>query len=178
MLDALSRSIAEKIKEADPDGPVSVEVMEYSLAKRLNYIVTFLLTIIFGALSGGIVEPLISLYSFLIIRKASGGVHLKSLTACAIVSALIFCIIPHIEVGHVETLVITGLSAVIYAIYSPNNTEELNPSRLTPYLKLLSVIICLSNFYFQMQIVALTFAIQALLILPWKGVIQDETKNS
>lgn len=80
----------EKIKETDPEGPGSVEIFEWELGIRLNLIATIILTLLFGWLFGHIILSLVSLLTFILIRKASGGIHIKSLTLCAIVSAFIF----------------------------------------------------------------------------------------
>ncbi|MGG1673982.1 accessory gene regulator B family protein [Paenibacillus sp. NRS-1783] len=179
MLEQLSRNIARRIKNADPDGPVSVEVMEYALAKRLNYLATILLTLLGGMVTGKLAMAMLALVLFWLIRKASGGVHIKSLTVCAVISASMFCIIPQLYITNVFILVLTGAATLLYGLYAPSRHEDLNPSRLEPYLRVISVIICSSNFFFQSSVFAWVLVAQALLILPlWKETSPYEAKNS
>lgn len=172
MLELLSRSIARHIKNADPDGPVSIEVMEYALGKRLNYLATILLTLLGGIITDELVMAMLALGLFWLIRKASGGMHLKSLTACAVISASMFCVIPQLDVSHTTILVLTGAATLIYGLYAPNHFEDLNTSKLEAYLRAISVIISTSNFFFQSSVFAWVLIIQALLILPlWKEIM-------
>lgn len=128
-----------------------------------------MLSSLFSDLKGSI----IAFVSFAIARKFSGGLHLKSLTACAIISALIFVVIPLIHLSHKSTLIITGITAVVFLLFSPNTLEEVNTSKIEPYLKLISTVIVMTNFIIQSPIIALSFAAQALL-LPWKGGVINE----
>ncbi|WP_290405373.1 accessory gene regulator B family protein [Paenibacillus polymyxa] len=180
MLEQLSRNIARHIKNADPDGPVSVEVMEYALGKRLNYLATITLTFLGGMITGELARTMLAMALFWVIRKASGGVHLKSLTNCAVVSASIFCVVPQLDVSHGSILVLTGAATLLYGLFAPNRFEDLNPSRIEPYLRVFSVIICSSNFFFQSSVFAWVLIVQALLILPlWKEISSlYEAKNS
>ncbi|MGG4109064.1 accessory gene regulator B family protein [Paenibacillus lautus] len=180
MLEQLSRHIATTIKKIDPDGPTSIEVMSYELGIRLNYLATIILTITMGLLTRDLWGSLFALISFVLIRKLSGGFHMKSLTACAIMSALIFSTIPKIDLNTTWIFILTAIQTIIYILHSPNHMIELNPSKSNPFLmKLLSVLVCLINLILQSPILALTLMVQAILILPWKGVLNDdETKNS
>lgn len=179
MLEQLSRHIATTISKFDPEGPTSVEVMSYELGIRLNYLATFLLTIAIGQLTKDLWGSLFALTSFIFLRKLSGGFHMESLTACAIISALTFCIIPKIDINNTWIFILTAIQTIIYMIYSPNRFIEINPTKSNPYImKSLSVLVCLSNLVLLSPILALTLMVQAVLILPWKGVLNDETKNS
>ncbi len=169
MLEQLSRNIAIHIKNADPDGPVSVEVMEYALGKRLNYLATIILTFLGGMITGELAMTMLAMALFWLIRKTSGGVHVKSLTACAVISASIFCVIPQLVVSHTSVLVLTGAATLVYGLFAPNRFEDLNTSRIEPYLRVISVIICSSNCFFQSSVFAWVLVAQAMLILPcWK----------
>ncbi|WP_433943520.1 accessory gene regulator B family protein [Paenibacillus sp. SN-8-1] len=166
----MSKHLSSRIKESDPEGPVSLEILEYELGIRLNFIATLLLTVVAGWITGNLMGACLALISFLVVRRFSGGVHMKSLTLCAIVSAAIFVIISFIALEQEQIRLITLLSAVIFLIYSPNILEELNPPPLTPYMKMISSILVLSNLIFQSSAIALACAVQAFLILPfWKG---------
>ncbi|MNM89951.1 putative regulator protein [compost metagenome] len=169
-LEALSKHLSSRIKQSDPEGPVSLEILEYELGIRLNFIATVLLTVLAGWITGDLWDVSLAMFSFLVVRRFSGGVHMKSLTLCAVVSATIFVSISFISLEHDQIRLLTLLSAAVFLIYSPNILEELNPSPLTPYMKIISLTLVLSNLIFQSSAIALACAVQALLILPfWKG---------
>lgn len=52
MLEALSRYIATEIKKADPDGPTSVEVMEYALGIKITEVSSILMVAIIAWMTG------------------------------------------------------------------------------------------------------------------------------
>lgn len=169
-LEALSKHLSSRIKASDPEGPVSLEVLEYELGIRLNFIATILITMLAGWITGDLGKACLAMVSFLVVRRFSGGVHMKSLTLCTVVSATIFVSISFISLEHDQIRLLTLLSAAVFLMYSPNILEELNPSPLTPYMKITSFTLVLSNLIFLSTAIALACAVQAFLILPfWKG---------
>ncbi|WP_263560052.1 accessory gene regulator ArgB-like protein [Paenibacillus polymyxa] len=166
MLERLSRRIALGIKRADPEGPGSVEVLTYIIGIKLNWFSGLVLTTLFGWMLGHMVGALVSFFSFVALRKFSGGLHFKSLTVCAVFSAALFASIPLVDLGHGGTLLLTAITALVVLCVAPNNFEEINPSKIDPYLKWISLTIVLTNFIIQSPIIALSFAAQAILLLP------------
>ncbi|MMZ60081.1 Accessory gene regulator protein B [compost metagenome] len=170
MLEKLSKRLASEIKRADPEGPGSVEVLTYAIGIKLNWYTGLMLTVLFGWVLGDILNALLAFFSFVALRKFSGGFHFRSLTFCAVFSATLFASIPLIHLGHDGTILLTAISAVIVLYVAPNKSEDRNPSRLDPYLKWISLAIIITNFIFQSSVIALSFAAQAVLLLPiWKG---------
>lgn len=170
MIETFARNIAYRIKLADPEGQTSVEVMEYALGGYLNFITTVILSCLGGWITGEIINTLIAAAAFGVIRYFSGGLHMKSLTACAIVSALIFTLIPHIELSGLIVLILNTVAAVIFLLCAPNTYEELASPVLPDIVsKTISVIIVLLNFIVVSPVLALVFIVQGILILPWKG---------
>ncbi|MGG1673072.1 accessory gene regulator ArgB-like protein [Paenibacillus sp. NRS-1783] len=169
MLEKLSKRIASEIKKADPEGPGSVEVLTYAIGIKLNWYSGLILTILFGWIVGEVLNSLLAFFSFVVLRKFSGGLHFKSLTVCAIFSAALFATIPLIHLGHDGTMLLTAISAVIVLYVAPRKSMDLNPSRLDPYLKWISLAIVLINFIIQSPVIALSFAAQSILLLPRKG---------
>lgn len=169
MLEKLSRHISRDIKKSDPESTVSLEVLEYAIGIRLNFIATLILTAILGVINGHFLETILALAAFVAARKFSGGYHLKSLTLCAIISSLLFAWIPLIHIQEEHTVFLTLLSCIIFIIFSPNIMEDLNPSKWDPYMKLISTTIVSSNLLINSPILGLAFFAQALLIIPWKG---------
>lgn len=177
ILESLAKHFALYIKKQDPNGEVSIAVMEYELGIRFNLYAAIIITILIGLYTDQMVNSLIAFAAFAISRRFSGGIHLKSLTVCSIVSALIFSVIPFVVLSHTITLTLTVISIIIFTIFSPNTTEDVNPSRLDLYLKIISISIVSTNLVIQSPIIALSFFVQALL-LPWKGGVNHETINS
>ncbi|WP_186785874.1 accessory gene regulator B family protein [Paenibacillus agilis] len=171
VLEKLSKYIALKIKQSDPEGPTSVEIMEYELGVRLNLIATILLTVIFALFTGRLTESLIALIGFAVSRRFSGGWHMRSLTTCAFVSSVLFTLIPFIMLNKSITLIITLLSILLFAILAPNDFIEVNPSKLDPYLKVISVLIVSSNLFIMSDVLGLAFFAQAMLLISWGEVI-------
>ncbi|MEC0233621.1 accessory gene regulator B family protein [Paenibacillus kribbensis] len=169
MLEGLSRRIAKGIKRADPEGPGSLEVLAYAIGIKLNWYTGLMLTVLFGWILGDMINALLAFFSFVVLRKFSGGFHFRSLTLCAVFSAALFASIPLIDLSHNGTLLLTAMSALVVLWVAPNKSKDLNPSELDPYLKWISIAIVLINFILQSPIVALSFTAQAVLLLPWKG---------
>lgn len=170
VLEALSKHISMRIKQSDPLGPVSLEIMEYQLGIWLNAVFTLMITALFGWWCGMLPESMTALTAFFLVRRYSGGVHLKSISACVLVSACLFVLVPFIPLSTIQTIFVTGITVVLFFIFSPNIFEERNPSALDPYFKTISVLLVSSNFLLQSSEIALICIIQALLLMPfWKG---------
>lgn len=167
MIESISRSISRKIKQSDPEGNVSVEVMEYAIGVKLNLFLTILLTSLLGLMTNELYNSLLALTSFAILRRFSGGLHMKSLTMCAVASSLLFIMIAHIHINNMAIIILTATNTVIFLLFSPNTIEEVNPSKLDPYLKLISTLIVLSSLILMSSTVTLAFVAQGILILPF-----------
>lgn len=170
MIEGLANKIAHRIKEADPEGPTSIEVMEYALGVIFNLIFTVLLSCLIGWMTGQLKDTMIAVIGFGALRYFSGGVHMRSLTACTIVSAAIFSIVPYIAISSSLVVIFTGIATIIMILFSPNTCEgAINPTLPNSTLKAVSVLIVLTNFYLQSSTLVSVFLIQAMLILPRRG---------
>jgi len=171
IVEQLSMRIAKKIKELDPDGEESVEVLYYELGIQLNYGATLFVTAVLGWATGALFYALVSFFAFVLIRKVSGGFHMESLTACALISGLIFSIIPQIDLAPYMIYILTAVSSIIYIRYAPNYMTESIPTTNPMLCRACAVSLCLANVLVASPVIALTFFTQAILILPyWKGV--------
>lgn len=168
MLERLSRRIANELKRADPDGPGSVEVLTYAIGIKINWYSGLILTILFGWILGDMTNALLAFFSFVILRRFSGGFHFRSLTFCAVFSAALFASIHLIHLGHNGTLLLTAISLLVILYVGPRKSGDLNPSGIDPYLKWISIAIVLTNFIIQSPVIALSFTAQAILLLPPK----------
>lgn len=165
ILERLSRRIAISIKKADPDGPGTVEILEYELGLRLNWYTGLIFTVILGWAFGTFFGSLITLFSFVILRKFSGGVHLP-ITICSIVTGVVASIIPLINLDFVTILLLNIISLIIVLLYAPNEFEYVNPTSWDPWLKWISAALVAMNFVAKSPEITLAFFIQAILILP------------
>lgn len=181
MIEKLANYIANRIKAADPEGTTSVEVMEYALGVIFNMVFTVLLSCLIGWFSGELIETMIAVVGFGVLRYFSGGIHMRSLTACTIVSTAIFSIVPHIVLSSSIVLILNGIAALIMLFFSPNTyyEETINPAKpalSNTGMRAASVLIVATNFYFSSSTLVLVFLIQAILILPRKGGVIDAEK--
>ncbi|BCG57681.1 accessory gene regulator B family protein [Paenibacillus sp. URB8-2] len=165
ILEELSKRIAIKVKKYDPEGPGSLEVLSYGIGLKLNLFTGILLTVLFGLLFSSVLHSLLALVSFMILRKFSGGYHLP-ITICSFATGLTASLVPLVRLDQEGTILLTALSLLIALFFAPNNYEELYNVEFDSWSKGISVLIILSNLYFQSTIVAVAFLIQSLLLLP------------
>ncbi|WP_285074595.1 accessory gene regulator B family protein [Paenibacillus sp. UMB7766-LJ446] len=165
ILERLSRRIAISIKKADSDGPGTVEILEYELGLRLNWYTGLLLTVILSLVFGTFFGSLITLFSFVILRKFSGGVHLP-ITICSIVTGFVAALIPLINLDFETILLLNTISLIIVLLYAPNEFEYVNPTSWDRWLKWISAALVAMNFVVKSPEITLAFFIQAILILP------------
>jgi accessory gene regulator B len=147
----------------------SVAVLRMTLITIINFIIVAAAVLMICFFTGKLAEGVIALLCSPLLRYFSGGVHLKSSTACNIVSIIMFLLAAHIQTSYYYT----GLSLMIIIIfillfYAPQGI--LNLSRLDvkyyPILKLISICIVASNFYFQSPLLSSVFFLQSLTLLP------------
>lgn len=165
ILERLSRRIAVSIKTADPEGPGTIEILEYELGLRLNWYTGLLLTIILGVTFGTTIGALIALFSFAALRKFSGGVHLP-ITICSIATGFAAALIPLITLNNEMIIILNTISLIIVLIYAPNEFEYVNPTKWDKWLKWISVTLVIGNFIITSSEITLAFFVQAALILP------------
>lgn len=96
IMNHLSLKIVEFIKKSNPEQTHSIEIMHYALSIIMNTLLIIMTSLCIGGLTGQLKETFLALFSFILLRMSSGGVHLKSARACNIVSIFICSLIPHI----------------------------------------------------------------------------------
>ncbi len=165
ILEKLSRHIAIKIKLADPEGPGTIEILEYGIGLKLNLYIGFVLTLMFGIIFNDVIDSVIALVAFMTLRKYSGGVHLP-ITICSVVTALFSSLTPLVELNYITMIMFTMVTLVIVILFAPNNFEDTEIVKFEPFSKVIAAVFVLTNFYFQSSTLALIFFIQAVLILP------------
>ncbi|KPV60695.1 hypothetical protein QJ48_03935 [Paenibacillus sp. A3] len=170
MIESMAKKWVNWIKATDPEFPVSRAILEYAALVTLNLGSVLLLSSIIGLISGKSIETLIGLSAFVILRMFSGGFHFRSLDVCAIISAILLTLIPHITMlldERVISMTINGISLVVVTLKAPTSLRNTRyTDEIRPIFKAVSILIILSNFFFQSPVLTLSFFTQALLLLP------------
>lgn len=172
MIDSTAKKISIYIKKQVPDHPSSLEVLEYSVGMFLNVAAIITGTLLISSMTGNMVEVAIILISFSLLRQVSGGIHLKSGTSCAFVSISLFTLISFFQTDQANVYVMTWATLLILLVFAPSNFENQHnvPKKYYPLLKVASMLVVSSNFYFVSDTLAITFLVQGITLILGKGV--------
>ncbi|TPG68750.1 accessory regulator AgrB [Brevibacillus laterosporus] len=171
MIEKLSEIMSIKIKNTSPERTNSVAVLSYALSILFNFLFICFFLFLIGFWTSSLQGTFIALMSFVMLRFFSGGYHLKSLDQCFIVTTAIIAVIPHLHVNYIVVYLLTAISVILVFFHAPNSTfENLTVPRKVLALKIVSVLLVSTNFVFGSPIVALSFFIQSLLLIPKGGV--------
>lgn len=170
ILNSLALKISLAIKKTNPEETVSVEVMQYALSIILNTLLTFIVSLSIGLILNNLKETLIFYISLSLLRVFSGGVHLKSATACNIVTILICSMTPYLfQLTDTILWFVTAFSLILVLLFAPNPDKNTQiPVKWYPSLKLISVIMVCLNFFIASSVIGLAFLVQSVTIIPWK----------
>ncbi|WP_027087151.1 accessory gene regulator B family protein [Cohnella panacarvi] len=167
MIRILSRGIAKKIKTVVPHHPVSEQVLAYSISFLLNTIFVILFSMLVSLFTGRYIETAIALFSYAIIRQASGGFHFESGWLCIVASTAAITAISFSNFGDSILIILTFLSLLIALVFSPSRIEKQTriPKRYYPLLKVLSMVIISTSFLFGSSVVTTSFFVQSLTLI-------------
>lgn len=168
-MNSIANRIAVSIKNANPEETHSVEVMEYSLGIILNTLLIVVSSAIIGLFLGRFAECMTFLLCFCILRLSSGGFHLKTALACNIVTTLLSTTLPSfVTLSNSALWIANVFSLIIIITFAPNPDKNARISTsIYPLLKLVSIVIVLTNFFLQSTVVGLGFLVQSLTVIPW-----------
>lgn len=175
ILEKLSRRIAIAIKKADPEGPGSVAVIEYSIGMKLNLFAGVLLTVIFGVLLNVLVQSIVALVGLIALRRFTGGLHLP-ITVCSFVTAGLSLMAAITPLNHIFIFMLTLLGLVIVIFFAPSSLMNDSNTEFHRFSKLIAAVLVCSNFALQSSTLALMFFIQSILILPIYSLRGGELK--
>lgn len=166
----LAHRIAWALKRADPEGPVSVAVMQYALRILLNTALIVTASLLLGMAAGRAWETMLTLCSLMLLRMASGGAHIKSEWGCNLFSTAVCVGIPLVPMLPGKIVLLANLFTVLMMLaYAPRPDANTRiPLAWHPRLKLLSILLAGANLFIGSQVVGLAFAVQSLTIIPWK----------
>ncbi|MNO40329.1 putative regulator protein [compost metagenome] len=163
----LTLKIVEVIKKSNPEETHSIEVMHYALSIILNTLLIIVTSLCIGGLTGQLKETFITLFSFILLRMSSGGVHLKSARSCNIVSIFICTVIPHITyLIHNHILWINLFSLLVMILCAPNPDANAQiPKEWYLGLKIISIILVSMNFWILSPVIGLAFLFQSFTVI-------------
>ena len=154
-IESAAYKVAVKIKKWNPEITAHVEDIRYGAAYYINYYSVIIVTLMIGLLTDELLQTFISLLSFGILRRYTGGFHLKSLTGCTAVTIILLSVIPHISI--VGTWSIQSLNLVSIMLIVLNIKNKTN--------KYMGVMLVVTNILFASSAIALSFFVQALTII-------------
>lgn len=163
-IDRSATAIASSIRKHNPEA-ASQAVLFYALSLLINVVVTILIVVVISSITDHLNKALIVILLFTALRVVSGGAHMSSSLVCCIVSCFIFIASSHIEYNFFYLgFIFNTIALGILVKTAPQGIEGVSriDKKYYPLLKLLSVIIVASNYYFQLDYLATAFFIQAL----------------
>ncbi|SEO18593.1 accessory gene regulator B family protein [Paenibacillus sp. OV219] len=169
MLQRAAAALHARIKESGAEAP-SVPVIVYALEIVFNTVSIALLVLLVGLATGELLRTAELLILFAVVRFISGGYHLPSNSYCIIVSTIVLATLPHINLPDAFMFGLTCASLLMMIIFAPANydTYARIAPKYYPLMKLLACLIVAANLLLQSDMLALAFAVQAVL-LPFKN---------
>ncbi|NEN86530.1 accessory gene regulator B family protein [Paenibacillus elgii] len=166
-----SRAIATWLKNANPEETASIEVMEYALSILINISLIIIISLGIGHSMGKYGETALALFSFILLRFFSGGVHIRSSFGCMAITIVLCSTIPRLPVlNKAEMLIFTLLCVCLLLLFAPQVHSEAGfKPELKRLFKIISLCIVSSNLIFWSSIISVSFLIQCLTLIPLKG---------
>ncbi len=171
MIKRPSRTIAVWLKKANPEETASIEVMEYALSILINTSLIIIISLGIGYSTGKYGETALALFSFILLRFFSGGVHIRSSFGCMVTTIVLCSTIPRLPaLSKAEMIMFTLICILLLLWFAPQVDSEagFNPE-LKRLFKIVSICIVSSNFIFWSSIISVSFLIQCLTLIPIKG---------
>lgn len=148
--------------------PPPIGVIVYALDIVVNTLGIVLLTIIIGLLTGNLSAMMACLGALAMLRFVSGGVHLRNNITCITASSITIAIIPFIDLSDRLNVYVTAAALIVVAIKAPSNYDKHAriPRKYYPLMKVIACIIVGVNLLIASDVLALTYIIQAVTLLP------------
>ena len=101
MINKFVFNISSRMKRKYPTELPELDIVEYSLKFIITNVLPIIVIILYGVVSENLMNVLISLGSFSLLRMFSGGYHIKTPELCILTSVAL--IISISEIGHMLT---------------------------------------------------------------------------
>lgn len=177
MIDKISMKFSVLLKSKFPNELPELSTINYVHKFFLSNVLPIALILVLANLLGNFNSVCVALIAFAILRSTSGGLHLKSLEACLILSTIAILLIPILgSYIKINMHLVTTITALVVGYYAPSNIrrQTLIPEKYFLHLKIISVLIVASNFVLENEIIAAAFLVQAITLIRLKG---GEKKN-
>ncbi|WP_239618863.1 accessory gene regulator ArgB-like protein [Cohnella mopanensis] len=171
MIESVSERISGYLYERNDSKNVSKEVMKYALISIMTNTATIILSLCIGLIDGMFKETCIALVVTAVLRLLAGGRHLQSPILCILASSAVVVVVPFVPLILPLIYACTVISLLLVWKFAPvdfkNNTRITDETlKLMKYAALL--LIC-SNLFIQSQLLAISWFIVALTLIPYKG---------
>lgn len=167
MIEILAAAAARRIKQTVPEHPASLAVLTFSMTVVLNVVFIVALSLSISMFTGNLREVAVILVSFAVLRQLTGGVHLKSGTACVVVTTLAFTVMSYIRPGEAAMYGMNAVSFLLILLLAPVGVEKQTriPKRHYPKLKVIGAVLVLAAFFIQSPALTVSFFVQSLTLL-------------
>lgn len=172
MIDKISMQLSVVLKRKFPNGLPELETINYVHKFFISNVIPIVLILLIALSTGSLASVALSLFGFAFLRLFSGGLHLKSVAACAILSAVVVFIIPLLgEIMNSYTHLLIIITAIIVSIYAPSNIRKQTriPEKYFIHLKIISILIVVSNLLIESSVLAVAYLVQAVTLIRLKG---------
>jgi accessory gene regulator B len=166
-LDAFALKTAIRMKAINNEKTASVEVLKFGLLLFINAFSIVFISLLIGLISGKLVDTILVLGAFALLRTCTGGYHLKSSIQCIACSSALMVIIPHIPINQHVALLLMTISIILILVFAPYGLENQNniPKRFYPLLKIVGVMLVALNFFFLSNTLAVCFFVQSVMLI-------------
>ncbi|MFC4305038.1 accessory gene regulator ArgB-like protein [Cohnella boryungensis] len=168
MINKVSYSLASYIKREVPENTPSIAVMSYALYIIVHSLMTISLILIFSLLFDSFLATLTALLYFMALRIFAGGYHLHNSWLCTILTVIVVCGSPFVQVNDTMLIAINLVNTLLVAIYAPRNFKGYAriPERYYPLMKIIALLIVMSNFYWTNPVFTLVSLCHSLFLIP------------
>ncbi|MBT2759909.1 accessory gene regulator B family protein [Paenibacillus sp. ISL-20] len=173
LIDNFVLSISSKMKSKYPLELPERDVLEYALKFIITNVIPIITIILYGIVSDNLINILLSLGAFSLLRMFSGGYHIKSPELCIVTSIALIISLGQFGYLMADYIVLMNIiSLILVIIYAPSNIRKqtLIPEKYDMILKLISCVIILINIYINNTYVSISILAQSILLIrPLKG---------
>ena len=171
MIETAALKIAEGIKRQVPEHKASVNILKHAIAIVLNIVFIISFTLIASFITGNTKQALTALIGFALLRQFSGGFHLKTGAGCILFTTVLFTGISFIELPVLYIQIFNIISLLLVGIFAPSRIEKQSriPKIHYPKLRIISMLIVVSNVFIQSSTLAVSFLVQSLSLIYLKG---------
>jgi accessory gene regulator B len=176
-VDTLASRIAESIQKNNPNSS-SIAVLKYALIALLNLTIIMSSVLIIAAITGRVVDAVVAVLAFPLLRYFSGGLHLRSSTICNIISAILVLVSIYMPINYwYNGLILNLLTILILALYAPSEIRKSKmPKEQFPILKFIAIFVVSTNLFFHSPVLSIVFFAQSVTTIPFFVNILGRTK--